>query len=63
MDVTSGQTETVSVWFRPKISACFGFGVSVFSLFGVSAETLFSAEASLFWPKYLVSADFGRTFQ
>ena len=33
----SGQTEIVSVRFRPKILACFGFGVSVFSLFGVSA--------------------------
>ena len=46
----SGQTETVSVQFRPKISACFGFGfgISVFSLFGVSAETLFSAETACF---------------
>ena len=44
----SGQTETVSVRFRPKISAFFGFGVSVFSLFGASAEILFSAETAFF---------------
>ena len=43
----SDQTETVSVRFWPKISACFGFGISVFSLFGVSAETLFSAETAV----------------
>ena len=50
MDEISGQTKTVSVWFRPKISACFGFGfgVSVFSLFGVLAETLFLAKTACF---------------
>ena len=48
----SGQTETVSVRFRPKILACFGFsfGISVFSFFGVSAEALLSAK----WPHILV---------
>ena len=45
---TSFQTETVSVWFRPEILACFGFGISGFSLFGVSAETLFLAETACF---------------
>ena len=45
----SGQTETVSVWFRPKISACFGFGVSVFSLFGVLAETACFGQNTLYW--------------
>ena len=60
----SGQTETVSVRFQPKILAGFGFGISVFSLFGVSAETLFSADRnSLVRPKYLISADFELIFQ
>ena len=47
---TSGQPNTVSVRFRPKISAeiCFGFGLSAFSSFGDSAETLFSAERGCF---------------
>ena len=48
----SGQTETVSVRFRPKISACLGlgFGISVFSLFGVSAETACFGRITLFGP-------------
>ena len=37
----SGQTETVSVRFRPKISTCFGFG------FGIS----------VFQPKQAISAE------
>ena len=47
---SSGQTETVSVQFRPKSLACFGFGfgISVFSLFGISAETLFLAKTAKF---------------
>ena len=46
----SGQPNTVSVRFRPKISAkiCFGFGLSAFSSFGDSAETHFSAERGCF---------------
>ena len=41
-DLDSGQTETVSVRFRPKL--CFSFGLSAISIFGDSDETLF-------WPK------------
>ena len=39
----SGQTETVSVWFRPKFrpKLCFGFGLLAMSIFGDSAKTLF----------------------
>ena len=44
----SGQTETVSVQFRPKISACFGFGISVFSLFGFRPKQPVSAEKPYF---------------
>ena len=48
--IASGQPNTVSVRFRPKISAetCFGFGLSAFSSFGDSAETSFSAERGCF---------------
>ena len=42
-----GQTETVSSRFRPKF--CFGFGVSVISIFGNSAKTLF-------WPRWAILA-------
>ena len=47
---SSGQTEIVSVRFRPKfrLEICFGFGVSAFSHFGDSAETLLSAEIDYF---------------
>ena len=48
--VNSGQTETVSVRFQPKISASFSFGISVFSLFGVSAETACFGRITLFRP-------------
>ena len=46
----SGQTEIVSVRFRPRfrLEICFGFGVSAFSHFGDSAETLLSAEIYFF---------------
>ena len=58
----SGQPEKVSVWFCPKISASFGFGfgISVFSLFGVSVESdnfghtfqyRVNCQNSILWPK------------
>ena len=55
---SSGQTETVSVRFWPKISACFGF--LPFRCFG--RNTIFG-QNSLFLPKYLILADFGCTLQ
>ena len=45
----SGQTITVLVLFGPKF--CFGFGVSVISIFGDSADTLFWAKIGYFGQK------------
>ena len=56
----SGQTETVSVRFRPKfrLEICFGFGVLAFSIFGNSAETLLSAEIDYFGWKVMLLPKF-----
>ena len=49
----SGQTETVLVRFRPKVSAetVSAFGVSEIFIFGVSALSAVSAEIGMFRPK------------
>ena len=61
----SGQTEALLVRFRPKISVRFdfGFGISVFSLFGVLAKTLFPAEVACFGRITLFRPIFARTLQ
>ena len=52
---SSGQLKQVSGRFRPKISACFCFGISVFSSFG--RNTIFGRN-SLFWPCFgLINLD------